>query len=332
MKRAFVLGGFLLASAGLWAQQTQQVQPSELRPTGSTALSAEPFMSFGRTQCDEGGNLYFRPVAASGRYRDSATVVRLNPKTEWPTLYELSSEVAAEVTPIEMAVTRSGHVWLLTQNRQSNEYVVVGFNSDGSMAGRIALKTPPGLLAKWFSVADDGIILIAGYYPDFAPKEVQGEWYLALFDQSGTLRKALKHGDLDAVDLDAASKGPVTGGVAAGNDGNFYVLQRNNILVVSEWGDVVRRESYLSPAQDAVAAGILFADGFLSLEFDHISQDRSVHQEFLVLYSGTGAVFSWDRLSAELAKSVPLCFEGRSGYLFEKVENHKLELLSVPLR
>jgi len=331
MKSALVLFSLLLVPAALRGQGPQQVQPTELRSAGSISLSVPPFVSFGRPQCDGDGDLYFRPIPGSGRYRDSDTVVRINPKSEWPTLYNLPSEVAAEVAPIEAAVTHSGQVWLLAQELKTNLYLVVGFNSDGSMASRFALKTPLSLLAKWFSVADDGVILISGYYPDFAPRELQGESYLALFDQSGSLRKALSAKDLDAVDLDAASKGPVAGGVAAGNDGNFYVLQRNKILVVSEWGDIVRRESYQSPTSDGIPAGLSFADGLLSLEFDRIDKG-SVHHDFLVLYSATGAIFSWNRPSAELARSIPLCFTGRGGYLFETVDKGKIDLLTVPLR
>jgi hypothetical protein len=228
-------------------------------------------------------------------------------------------------------VTASGHVWLLDQT-EGGGYVVFGFDSTGRMSSRIPLDTPSGMFENWFKVADDGIILVAGYYADVAPKETQGKPYLALFDQNGTVRKTLGSDDLDRVDLTAASKGPVEGDVASGPDGNFYILQRNDILVISEWGDIVRRVKFVRPENDVLAQRLELADGFLSLSFDKIDKDRSVHTEFLVLHSANGAAFALYKPSAELAKSIPRCFRGRAGYLFSAGQNGRIKLLSASLR
>lgn len=247
--RGWLLCSILIVCGASWGQEARQIQATELRLSDSHQLSVPAFMAFGKGVCYGDGNLYYRPVSATGTFRTSVTIMRLNPKTEMPTLYDLPSELADKVSPIEFSVTVSGRVWLLDQT-QGGEYVVFGFDSTGRMSSRIPLDTPSGMFENGFKVADDGVILVAGYYGDVAPKEMQGKPYLALFDQNGAVRKTLGSDDLDRVDLTAAAKGPVEGDVASGPDGNFYILQRNDILVVSEWGDIVRRMKFVWPEND----------------------------------------------------------------------------------
>jgi hypothetical protein len=328
--RCWLFSAILIFCGVSSGQEPTQLQPTELRLADSHQLTMPSFMSFGPEQCDSDGNLYFRPVAASGIFNDSTTLLRLNPKTELPTLYDLPSDLVGKMAPIDYNVTHSGHVWLLVQVFGSNEYVVLGFDSNGKVRSRIPIGAPSKIHLEWFNVADDDIILLAGYYGDLAPKEMQGRPFLALFDQNGNVRKTLASDELNAVDLDAASKGPVEGGVASGSDGNFYVLQRGEILVISEWGQIVRRMKFVLPEQGMQGERIELADGFVSIHFVRLDKNnRTVRSDFLVLYSATGAPYALYTRSEELEKSLPICYLGRSGYLFQASDHGRVKLLTV---
>src|ERR1700722_791361 len=304
-------------------------QSTELRVSGSRVLSVSTFAAFDRAQCDAGGNLYYRPVA--GNLNDSNTVVRIDTHTETTMTYGLPSELNGKAPLMDFSVTPSGRVWFLNQ-LPSIEYIVLGLGADGTVGSRIPLLTPDKMFPTAFKVADDGIILVAGYYVESAPKKLQGMPYLALFDQDGNLRKTLGSPDLDTIDLAAAAKGPTDAGIASGSDGNFYIVQCDRILVISEWGSVIGHLTFVKPEEGLIAQRLLYGDGFLSLELDAIGQDRAVHPEFLVLYSATGATYAWYKPSEDLVKSNPACFYGRSGYLFTAADHRKFKLLSVPLR
>jgi hypothetical protein len=318
--------------AAMWCASSvfgQRPLPTELRVSGSRVLSVSTFATFDRAQCDAGGNLYYRPVA--GSLNDSNTVVRIDAHGETTTTYSLPSELNGKAPLMNFNVTRSGRVWFLNQ-LPSIEYVVLGLGADGKVDSRIPLNTPDKMFPTAFRVADDGIILVAGYYVETASKKLQGKPYLALFDRDGNVRKTLGSPDLDTIDLAAAAKGPTDAGIASGSDGNFYVVQRDRILVISEWGNVIGHLTFVKPEEGLIAQRLLYGDGFLSLELDAIGQDHAVHPEFLVLYSATGATYAWYKLSEELVKSNPACFYGRSGYVFTTAEHHKFKLLAVPLR
>jgi hypothetical protein len=329
--RGWFLSGILFFCTVTDAQEVNQPQPTMLRVTDSHSLSVPGFMSFDGPQCDGKGNLYFRPVAATGRFSDSVSILRIDLKTETPTKYDLPPEVAAKFSSVAFSVTNSGRVWLLEQD-PSDGYAAFGFDSNGKMTTSVHLRTPAKLLATWFRVADDSTVLVAGHFTDEAPKEMQGKPYLAIFDKNGNLRKTLGSPDLDSVDLDAASQGPMGGDVALGTDGNFYLLQRDNILVISEYGEIVRQMKFARPGNDAFGDGLELADGFLSIRFVTIDKDHSVHTQFLVLYAANGANYALYGGSDELGKTSPLCFTGRSGYLFEMNDHGRIKLLTEALR
>jgi hypothetical protein len=319
----------LFCSAGS-AQETTQPQLTVLKVTDSHALSTPAFMFFGPTQYDGEGNLYFRPIAASGRFNDSATILRINVKTETPTLYDLPSELATKVARMEYSVSTAGRVWQLFQE-PGGDYVAIVFDSNGKMSSSIHLSTPAGFFANWFKVTDDSTVLVAGHFTEDAPKEMQGKPYLGIFDKNGNLRKVLGSPDLNSVDLAAAAQGPVEGDVAFGADGNFYFLQRDHILVISGYSLIVRQMMFTRPDNDALALRLKSADGFLSIGLVKIDKDRSTHSEFLVLYAANGAPYALYRGSDE-PKGVPVCFLGRSGYFFSRSDHHRLVLLTEALR
>jgi hypothetical protein len=222
----------------------------------------------------------------------------------------------------------------LASDRLTHGYVVFGFGSKGETVSRTALNVPPEMLETWFAVADDGVILVAGHYDDPAPKDMLGKPYLAIFDQDGNVRKILGSDVLDSEAVSDGTTGPEEGGVASGPDGNFYVLKRSEILVVSEWGDVVRRMKLPRPDDGTLALRLELAEGLVSTDLVRIDKDRSVHDQFLVLYSANGTPYGLYRAGTELTKSIPACFMGRSGYVFERAPgpSHKTQLITVLLR
>jgi hypothetical protein len=311
-----------------FAQQRLPAEPTLLRVTSVHVLNVPGFSSWDRTECDARGNLYFRPVSADSNYNTSA-VLRLDAQSQSPTLYQLPTELASSTALVRFSVSDSGHVWFLNQ-RKNGSLVVFGFSLNGEFKSETKLETPKDLLPNRFIVAEDGIILVGGYFPKSVAKELQGKSYLGVFDSTGTSRKTFGAGTLSDVDLGASDK-MVEEAVSSGKDGNFYYLQGNEIWVISEWGEVVRRISIQRPHTAPDVLRMDLSEGLISLEFYETDSDHVLRPTFLVIESSTGEPYGLYKPSEELG-TVVVCFGRRSGYVFSRIEDGKIKLLSAALR
>jgi hypothetical protein len=328
--RAPILASLCLALSALaFAQENAPSQATELRLGKSWVLDTRAFTAVSPAECDSDGNAYFRPLIRT--LNESSTIVRVDTSKGNTKNYVLPSEINKDRALMDYNVTRSGKVWALLEMR-SGGYEILGWGEDGQVDAHIPLRMPGQLFMSWFRVAEDGVILVAGYYPDTVAKDLRGQMYLAVIDKNGTLRKALPSRDLDRVDVSHDAVGPVEMRIAAGQDGNFYVLGHNRILVISEWGNLVRELKFDSPEKDLIAQDLRYGDGLLSIQLDRVDQDHSTYQQFLVLYAATGDVYAWYKLSEEVVKSNPACFLGRAGYLAVAGEHGNMKMLSIPLR
>lgn len=326
----FVCAVTLVCCAGgaAFAQSGMPNFPTILRASGERVLPlSSHFMSAGATQCDADGNLYVRPEF--GSFDNSSSVVRINVAKGTTVGYPLPKELGPSRAFIDFSVTQSGKVWALVQ-QEDESYVVARWDENGAIDARVALHPPAHMFAERLSVADDGIILVGGVYTESASKELQGQEFLAVFDQTGNLRRSIERKDLDEHDISSGIYGGWDSGATAATDGNFYVIQRGRILVVSEWGTVVKQMKF-DAIVETTAHDIRYGDGLLSLELDRTDKNHAVHFEFLIFYAATGEVYSWNRLADE-TKGLPACFLGRSGYSLLNGIGGQVKIVNVPLR
>jgi hypothetical protein len=327
--RALAVSLILLAfQSGL---SPQQPQVTVLRTSSSRLLSVPSFVWSGSPQCDEKGDIFFRLVPADFDAKASV-VLRLNLATESPTIFQLPSELSTTTALMEFSITRSGRVWFLDESKDGG-HIVFGFNSNGDLNSRINIDTPKNLLANRFSVADDGIILVGGYYPEWAGGDTKGKTYLGIFDNSGTLRKAFARDSLQEFDLEAAKSHIVENSVAAGSDGNFYFLQGDEIVVISEWGEFVRKLKVQRFQKSTLALRLDLSEGLISLEFYEEGEGGFlINPMFLIIDSATGEPYSRYSMPDGLETGITLGFSRRSGYTFSTLEQDRIKITTAPLR
>lgn len=316
---------------GMWAlpQQQSSLQPTVLRAGESHVLTV-PDIGFFRIVCDGVNHLFYQLRPANFSINDSI-VMRLDVKTETPTLYEQPTGYAGKAALIRFALTPAGTLWYLDQMK-NGVYTAVEFDSDGEAKSETHLDTPPGLLMTRFAVSDDDSILVGGFFTKDAAPERRGQSYLAFFRSGGVLAANASQflTRVNLADFDQTHR--VESAVTLGSDGNFYVLNRNSILVISEGGELIRRINFQPPEGKGEVYKLDLSGGLLSIEFLISTPGTSfLRPEFLVLETATGAPFAVYKTSEDLG-DVCLCFSRRDGYLFSKIANGKIELVTAPLQ
>lgn len=315
-----------LAEAGGPVQQSLPKEPTVLQVSSVQKLDVPGFSSYNQVQCDAHGNLYFRPISANSNY-NASVLMRLDPKSQFPTLYQLPPALGASSALVTVSVTESGHVSFLDEVK-IGKYAVFRFDDDGQLSSQTDLELPNGLLPNRFLVAEDGVILVGGYYRTSASKELQGKSYLAVFDKGGVLRKEVDSGSLTDVDLVAASAKMVEDSAAVGPDG-FYYLQGGEILIISESGDVSRHIKISRPRSTLGSLRMDLSEGLISIEFYEKSDEGVLIPTFLVLDGSTGDVYG---LYKNDKLGTMACFTRKNGYLFFDLQEGKMNLVSASLR
>lgn len=319
----------VLSFLGIQGQDRNSVQePTILKSSGSRTLGV-PDISAEDVKCDGNGHLFYRLTAANFSMNDSL-VMRLDLKSETPTVYEQPSDYAGKVNLIDFSLTPAGQIWYLDEMKDGSGYVAFGFDSDGEVRTHVNLDIPVTLLVSKFAVSDDTSILVGGFFLKEAPKELRGKSYLAFFGKTGAVVRDAGN-NLPDQDLEAFTKGAyVNTAVAVGVDGNFYILDNGVIVVMSEAGEIVHRFKFRSPGESAHLHSMTVSADLLSVEF-LIPFGKFLSPVFVVLQSATGEPYATYQPSEELGH-VCLCFSRRDGYLFSRIENGKIKLINAPLR
>jgi len=329
MTRPFCIA--ILVGFWIFSQQSTLPQTKILRISSSKKLNVPLFSTWDRVESDSHGDLYFRPVASNNNYGTSE-IIKLNISSEAPTVYQIPSELGEASALVSFSVTASGNVWFLNEMKKTGSFVVLGFDSSGQMTSQTNLDVPKRLMANRFLVAEDGIILVGGFFGQDAAKELQGKGYLSVFDKAGTVRKDLGKDWLKDVGLTTVSTKMIENGATTGQDGNFYFLEGNDIIVISEWGEVVRHIKIQRPPKASDALGMDFSEGLLSIQFYEKDADGLLRSTFVVIESSTGEPYGVYTPSEELGEAV-VGFSRRNGYLFSHpTPDGKILLLYAQLR
>lgn len=319
----------LVSVLNLQNQDGVSREPTVLQ-AGSSRTLGVPDIAASGNKCDGNGHVFYRLTPPNFSLNDSI-VMRLDLKTETPTLYEQPTEYSGKVALIDYALTPSGRVWYLDEMKDGG-HTALGFDSDGKATTHTHLDTPASLLVTRFAVSDDGSILIGGFFLKDAPSELRGKSYLAFFGRSGALAKDAGR-DLPNQDLEAYTKGAdIKEPVKPGIDGNFYLLNSDAVLVMSESGEIIRRIKFQNPVGKGYVYDMTLSADLLSVEYLISDKDtQRLRPRFLVLEIATGAVYGLYRPSEELG-NICLCFSRRDGYLFSRIDNGRIKLLTAPLR
>jgi hypothetical protein len=327
--RWVVVATIFFALGGIRAQEAHDPEPTLLRPSGSHALEV-PQVMFYAVRCDGNGHVFYRLKRADNAFEKSV-VVKLDLKSQTPTLYEQPSEDADSVLLEEFAITPSGRVWYLDVFKEKPGATAIGFDSDGRATSRVHLDIPTSLVITTFAAADDDSFLVAGFFNADASSELRGKSYLATFGRTGRVTKEAD-ADLPAQDLKAVAKGAfLYAPVSAGVDGNFYLLNGDSVLVMSEGGDIIRRIKVRHARGEVHVYEMALSSGLLSIEYLIPNGDGTSRPEFVVLDTATGAPYATYRPVSELG-SICLCFSRQDGYTFSHTDKGKTTLLTAPLR
>jgi hypothetical protein len=328
MRWIFVLSVLFMCGQ---TQEPRLPEPTTLTPSSSRQLGV-PSMMFYNVRCDGNGHVFYRLMRADNSLNESV-VLRLDLKSETPTVYEQPTAYAGNVNLWEFALTPSGRIWYLDEIRGETGSTALGFDSDGKVTTHTHVDTPPNLFVTSFAVAEDDSLLIGGFFTSDAPSETRGKGYVATFGKTGTLTKDAG-AELPSQDLTAFAKGTNNAAPsAAGIDGNFYVLNADNVLVVSQGGEISRRMKFRRPERVGHPYEMALSSGLLSIEFliPRASGDGGLEPEFVVIETSTGAPYAIYR-PTEAMGSTCICFSRQDGYTFSRENNGKVELITAALR
>jgi hypothetical protein len=250
-------------------------------------------------------------------------VMKLVPSTESPTLYKLPPD-SGDLSFLEFSVTPEGTVSFLEEGIDG--HFVFRFDSDGKVKERIRLDTPKNLSPERFAMTENGVAMLSD---DEAPRTSRGKGYAAIFNPSGELRKELK-GSGEDVDLGSVGKSVPAGDVSVGSNGNFFFLRSKDVLVISQSGDT-RTIQFEKPDPTLTPREIQLSDGLISIVLRKHDKQGNLTWNSLILDDPTGELTGFYAVPPE-AGNISVCFTRKDGYIFERVENGNIKLLTVPLR
>jgi hypothetical protein len=318
----------LLLGSVPFGQQPAAPEAKILKPSSSHVTTIPTFGAFLPAQCDGAGNLYFHLDRGNASY-NQGVIMKVELDSETPTLYRLDSNLVNKTVFVSFYVTSLGKVWFLVQS--DDGISVVGFDSDGSVRSNVLLSESRDVKPLSFAISEHGVAVVAGYYDSQASEQFRGRSVAALYDQTGRMRRDLTEGKVTGVDPVEITKTVADGGATVGPDGNFYFLRANEIVVISETGDVVRQLNFTRPQAHATVRQIAVSDGLLSIAFRKPGTERVMQAEYLVIDAATGNESGLYEPASELGNN-SVCFSRRNGYEFFRVEQGYVKFVTAALR
>lgn len=294
----------------------------------SSVTDVPTFSAFPPIRCDTNGNVYFHLDTGSNNY-SAGTLMRLEHGSWKPHLFKLPADLAKDMAFFEFNVTPLGKTRSL-EEKTDGHYHVVKFDSDTDDIDDTPLQIPDHLWLTDFVASEAGTTFVGGYYDEQAPKDMQGKTFLALLQPSGRILKDFSIEGPGPVDLSTVHTKHHDGAVTVGPDGNFYFVSGHVVVVLSAYGDFVKRIPIPKPDDDSHASVIAIAGDLISIQFNKSGKDGLIQTQFLVLSMSTGNPYGLYVPAEELGNNC-VCFSSRSGYTFLRVENGKLKFVNAPL-
>jgi hypothetical protein len=302
-----------------------QLPARDLRVTSSTATEVPSFGFFGAPQCDKDGELFFHLNKGSLNTME-VLKLRFVAGSAEPTVYQAPPTFTGDKSGgffINWSVTPSGEFWMLGESR-ARKYFLFKFNSEGTVTGETELAVPEHLDLRDFAVSDQGIVLVSGNFDHDATEGRAGKRYVALLSTFGKVQKEFDL-KLDKVDLETMDLHE--GAATYGEDGAFYVLGSQQVLVISQSGTIERRLSFDKP-KDARAVHLAVSGGYLAIWLYKDNKDGPITTQFLLMDTSTGESLVLYNTTPETGNA-GLCYSRKAGFTMWHEEDKRLKLLTA---
>jgi hypothetical protein len=285
---------------------------SQLRSMSASttrAIEAPPFSYFGEGQCDSDGNMYFHGGNTDSM---SSQIFRLSKDGSSGKFFRPSGKFADSeyVGFNSFWVNPDGVVFVLSSN--ADEKYVLPFDKNGSMQTPIKLQIPADVQVREFAAFESGYFFVWGYRDERSLKKLRGKSYQAILTETGELSREVS---IVLPKVDLAHLGTPSDGAVATFGGNLYFLSSDQVLVISQTGEIIRRMEFRKPDVKAVGAKLYISGGMAVIAFDVISGDGRVSRAFVALDGNTGEVIGHYKPDPRLDAS-DVCFTRSEGMVF----------------
>jgi hypothetical protein len=305
--------------------ETAKEGPTALRAASSTVLSSVPlFGANGSAQCDSDANLYLQTGTA-----DSVSILKLAHDGSKYELYSVPADIARNAAFRAFSVSPSGELRVLVDTHDHQTYAFE-WHSDPGNPSQTKLEVPEHLTTKSITAFQSGAMLVAGYFNQSADEQERGKNFVAIFDASGRLaaRVSGKFGDFDLASIRTKL---YEGASAVGDDGFVYLLRSDEVIVISQSGQVVRRMRFKKPDPSLLATRVDESGGTVLVQLD---RDNGIGKPFttqyLALDASTGKRRGFYAPEPALGNSL-VCFTRNEGLTFLTVKEEKQVLVTAPL-
>lgn len=324
MRAIILLASYIVSTLGYTQQSAER--PRVLTVSSSKTLTVPPFGFYGEPVCDANGNVF---VHIDTSAYDHIELFELSHSGDSGVFFKLPSELAEKHHFSDFTVSPSGKAYVLSETFEG--LYVLDFKSDGSLGSETLLEGTQYLTGGRLAVFDSGAILISGYFGERAPTNLKGKNFGAIFEGSGALRTRITE-DLGKTNLDETSTKLLDGAVTVGEDGNAYMLHKNEIIIFSETGRIARHIPIKKADERAVGERLNVSGGVLAVGFVVPEKNHDMSRQYLLLNSVTGEPYGFYTASPDLGTQV-LCFSREEGFTFlGRDEAHRLLKLTAAIR
>ncbi len=275
---------------------------------------------------DDAGNLYFHPDPPEF---SSPVILKLPAGTDDDAVvYKVPDKGDDSCEYRAFSVTRAGSVAMIADCKEGT--MIVHFLSDGSVSSRTVLDIAKGFdPSRVFAVFDSGVAIVGGSFNRTAPKPLLGTSLFGVFSPSGKLLRRLD--GLAGIDKSAKPKF-YEGYAAFGSDGLLYILQPNEeIVVMSESGEIVRTIQYHKTVRDAIASHIVVSGNLAVVELHIVSNPSELSRILLLVINlATGETFRLYEADPELGRGM-VNFSSKDGFTFLRLSKGRLQKMTAPL-
>jgi hypothetical protein len=315
-----LFAALLLLGTAYGAEKDQA--PITLVATSSRPLDVAGFSSWGESQCDLDGSLYFH----TGLRFNDLIFLKLG-SDDTHQIYTTEGTPQEDECYDAFRVTPDGKLWVLAGEKHEN-ISVLEFGDDAKTPRRTKLDTPEEfdvLSVTNFVVLQNEHVRIYGTLGEKAPKRDQGRRYSMEFDASGKLvRKTM---DKTSSGSPAADRYK-DASAAQGIDGTLYVLAEDKVLVMSATtGQLMRNIKFRPPETGFEAHQLYVAGRRIVVGFSKAEAGRPLTVLYALFDATSGEQLRLYKPGPELGNNM-VCFSN-DGFTFFKVENRHVVLVTA---
>ena len=217
----------------------------------------------------------------------------------------------------------------LADARDRHTYVFE-WRSDPGNPNQLKLDVPEHLTTKSIAAFQSGAMLVAGYFNGTADEQNRGKSFMAIFDPSGKLATGIAD-KFAPVDLGSLRTRLYEVATAIGDDGLIYILRSDEVVAISESGQVVRRMPFKKPVPGLLATRIDESGGVVLVELaKENGQGQPFTMQYLSLDASTGRKKGLYAPESSMGNNL-VCLSRNEGLTFITVKQDKQTLVTAPL-